>query len=424
MNSRFGSVPKAAEDALSGDDFELPLMVDEPSFDAALAPQQLPEQLDASILDPTALEGPTVSTEPSVPTQPIRMALSGREQGMRESLLQAYGGTRGTQKAVTEGLNWLVRMQGSDGLWSMTGPYSNGASTENQSAASGLALIAFQGAGYTTEGNKRDPFTRAVSRGWAALLDQQKENGNFFQDGRGNGRLYTQAICTIALCELYGMTDDSRYRDAAQRAIDYCVKTQSPEGGWRYTARRDSDLSVTGWFVMALQSARMAGLEVPTPTLRQTTKFIESVSHDGGSRYAYTLRDSPTLSMTAEGLLCRQYLGWRHDDPRLQEGADILIKNLPSWKNGKRNSYYWYYATQVCHHMESIHWQTWNERMREVLPANQILKGRERGSWDPRGDRWATSGGRLFGTCLSIYMLEVYYRHLPIYQMDLLQRGL
>ena len=37
---------------------------------------------------------------------------------------------------------------------------------------------------------------------------------------------------TIALCELYGMTDDKKLKEAAQRALDYCYKTQSPQGGW------------------------------------------------------------------------------------------------------------------------------------------------------------------------------------------------
>lgn len=421
LTLRFGS--EAAEDALTGDDFEMPLEIEEMSLDAALAPQQVPEIEEAVKLDPTLLAGPLVSEEISTDVDPIRMALTGREKGMRESLLEAYGGTRGTQKAVMEGLKWLQRRQGSDGMWSLTGPYPNGASTENKEAATGLALIAFQGAGYTPEGDSKGPFTRTVARGWTSLLASQADNGNFFQDGRGTGRLYTHAICTIAICELYGMTRESKYRDAAQRAINYCVKTQAPEGGWRYTPNRDNDLSVTGWFVIALQSARMAGLDVPSTTLSGIRDYLDIVSRNGGSEYAYSHRHGPTLSMTSEGLLSRQYLGWRHEDPRLQRGADLLIENLPSWEEGDRDCYYWYYATQVCHHMESHHWRVWNERMREVIPSNQILEGRERGSWDPRGDRWATSGGRLFGTCLSIYMLEVYYRHLPIYQLDLLSGG-
>jgi hypothetical protein len=54
--------------------------------------------------------------------------------------------------------------------------------------------------------------------------------------------------------------------------------------------------------------------------------------------------------------------------------------------------------------------------MRRVLPENQVKEGKERGSWDSRGDPYGYQGGRLYCTCLCIYMLEVYYRHLPLYQ--------
>ncbi len=118
--------------------------------------------------------------------------------------------------------------------------------------------------------------------------------------------------------------------------------------------------------------------------------------------------------MTAEALLCRQYLGWRQDDPRLIGGTEFLLQRLPDWKS--RDVYYWYYATQVTHHMEGAYWDRWNRVMRELLPAKQIKEGQERGSWDPRGDRYGGAGGRLYVTCMSLYMLEVYYRYLPIYQ--------
>ena len=82
----------------------------------------------------------------------------------------------------------------------------------------------------------------------------------------------------------------------------------------------------------------------------------------------------------------------------------------------EENLYYWYYATQVLHHMGGEDWDRWNNVMRQRIPARQITDGTERGSWDPTTDRWGHHGGRLYTTCLSIYMLEVYYRHLPIYQ--------
>ena len=118
--------------------------------------------------------------------------------------------------------------------------------------------------------------------------------------------------------------------------------------------------------------------------------------------------------MTAEALLCRQYLGWKRDDGRLRDGVELIRANPINYRD--MNVYYWYYATQVLHHMEGDAWEEWNAHMRTVVPEKQTKTGKERGSWSPVGDRWGDRyAGRLYTTCLSIYLLEVYYRHLPIY---------
>ena len=384
-----------------------------------LTPENLPLVDDPFAAPPDV---PVTSWEPfqitsEEPAKLIGVALSGREEGMKKALLAAYGGTATTEEAVLRGLQWLARQQRKDGSWSLCGPYSDGVREEweNEVAATAMALIAFQGAGNT---HRRGQFRTQVERGWQWLLKQQDSEGSFFQTGPFNHRFYTNGLCGIALCELYGMTKDGKFREPAERLIQHLLRSQSPEGGWRYSPQADSDLSVTGWILMALQSARMAGLEVPQDTFRKIERFLDRVSHSGGSQYSYQRGDDPTLAMTAEGLLCRQYLGWRRNDPRLIEGVAFLTQpqNLIDYDNP--NVYYWYYATQVCHHMEGDAWRKWNERMRQAVPAHQVKSGPEAGSWDPlkpRPDAWAEHGGRLYVTCLSIYMLEVYYRHLPLY---------
>jgi hypothetical protein len=321
------------------------------------------------------------------------------------------------------GLRWLAAQQSRSGLWSLSGPYSDGSRGENVEAATAMALLAFQGAGYLPNGDSSEPFTQVVRRGWSALLKRMSDSGEFDRNVPDHHRMYTQAQCTIALCELYAMTGDAQYYEPAQKAIDYLVRVQSPAGGWRYTPdpiNGESDMSVTGWVVMALQSARMAGIEVPSPVFDRITKFLDSVAREGGSRYAYRANEGATLTLTAEALLCRQYLGWARDDPRLVLGVEYLLANLPDWE--RRNVYYWYYATQVLHHVEGAPWREWNVVMRKMLPANQETRGRERGSWNPGQDRWGREGGRLYVTCLSICVLEVYYRHLPLYQTGLYER--
>jgi hypothetical protein len=170
----------------------------------------------------------------------------------------------------------------------------------------------------------------------------------------------------------------------------------------------------------------MAKLNVPESTLANVSRYLDAAQLNGGREYAYQPDGFTTPAMTAEGLLCRQYLGWKQNDLRLLEGVAALNKNRVSYNQQDQDVYYWYYATQACHHMENPvvsgqrHniWKEWNEVMRQEVPSHQVRSGPEEGSWDPHGDKWGNHGGRLYVTCLSIYMLEVYYRHLPIYSAD------
>ncbi len=333
---------------------------------------------------------------------------------MKGALLGIYGGTGGTESAVGRGLEWLAKQQRPDGMWSLAGPYSDPAVLDNPAAATAMGIARLQGAGVTPTKGK---YAKQVDKAWTALLKTQQRDGSFGINGPQRQGLYTHAQCTIALCEILGMTREGRFYEPAQRAVAFCVASQDKkQGGWRYDyPPTDSDTSVTGWFVMALKSAQMAGLEVPQETIYNITRYLDSAAM-GDGRYAYTPGSFGTLAITAEAYLCRQLLGWKQDDVRLVDGCKILTANLVKYNAGEPSDvYYWYYATQVCHHMEGTIWTTWNEAMRKELPEHQVTDGPEYGSWDPKGDKWGSAAGRLYTTCLSIYMLEVYYRHLPIY---------
>ncbi len=94
-----------------------------------------------------------------------------------------------------------------------------------------------------------------------------------------------------------------------------------------------------------------------------------------------------------------------------------LLPNAPEIDAPVFSVYYWYYATQVLHHVGGKAWTAWNDKMKVVLPKLQDKKGAEVGSWDPSNDQFGPSGGRLYTTCFSIYCLEVYYRHLALYDI-------
>ena len=351
----------------------------------------------------------------------IRSGLSGRTGFMKETLLKAYGGTKGTEDAVAAGLEWLALQQRSNGSWSLVGPYKGGASTENESAATAMALLAFLGAGHTHKSETL--YSTNVQKGMKYLLSIQDEEGFFAKRALGNQRTYSQAQCTIAICELYGLTSDPILEQPAIRAIRYAQRAQGEDGGWRYAPRDPGDMSVTGWYVMALMSARMAGLLVESDKLDRVQNFLDKVQKRRdqaerdpyGEAYSYMPYSKPTLEMTAEGMLCRMYLGWKASDGRIIAGSEYLCEDLIV-KGGRVSYYYWYYATTSLHHVGGKYWETWNEAMKANLPAMQEQSGPNRGSWDSSRDPHGGGGGRLYATCFSIYCLETYYRHLPLNQ--------
>ncbi len=70
-------------------------------------------------------------------------------------------------------------------------------------------------------------------------------------------------------------------------------------------------------------------------------------------------------------------------------------------------------------HMGGNHWYEWNRQLNPVLLDSQIKHGPAAGSWDPMmpvPDRWSHHAGRLYVTTMNLLNLEVYYRHLPIYE--------
>ncbi len=386
-------------------EFEDDALLDEVVLDPVVDPLSAPMDMIAD-LNP-------VGMSPTFTAPTVGAALNGRTPGKKAGLLKAYGGTDTTEAAVANGLEWLKKnIVKSTGGWSLKGPYTDHGSAENPVAATAMAVLAFQGAGHTTKEGK---YQAELRRAWKYLLSRQDSTGQFklIEQTPYMHTFYTQAQASIALCELYALTQDPELKEPAQRAIDFLVKTQGDKGGWRYVAKAESDLSVTGWGVMALQSARMAGIEVPAPAFDKLSIFLDSVASEENSRYRYIVSDIPNPTMTAEGLLCRQYLGWSHDEPALIAGTQYLSENPIQWR--EPDHYYWYYATQVLHHMEGDAWEKWNEVMRQEIPSHQVKSGREAGSWYDENDRWAIHGGRIYTTCLSLFMLEVYYRHLPLY---------
>ncbi len=405
-----------------GDD-ELPVMDVSASEDSSDTTDSLADQLniEAVSVESLTVPVPEVNMDLKVDSA-ISGGLKGRTGAMKEALLKAYGGTAGTEEAVAMGLAWLAKQQRSDGSWSLVGPFRGGAASENKPAATAMALIAFLGAGNTHEEGE---YQANVKKGIQYILSLQDEDGFFAQKAVGNQRTYAQAQCTIAVCELYGMTGDPKLVPAATKAIEFAQQAQAKNGGWRYQPKEPGDMSVTGWYVMALMSARMGGLTVDSEVLENVHQFLDLVQRSArgnkrdpeGERYAYQAFSTGTPAMTAEGMLCRLYLGWNATDKRILAGSDMLCENPVSRAPNRISFYYWYYATTTLHHLGGSYWRRWNDEMKVELPALQEKSGPNRGSWSAEEDPHEAGGGRLYATCFAIYCLETYYRHLPLNRM-------
>lgn len=340
-----------------------------------------------------------------------------RDPRVRKQVVAREGGTSATEAAVARGLEWLARHQEPGGHWSLHKFNSHAGCTcqdpgrvITDAGATSLALLPFLGAGQThIAGMYKDQ----VRNGLDYLLDNQAPDGDLSAGARGNTRMYTHGQAAIVLCEAYMMSGDQRLKQPAQNAITFIIASQHNQGGWRYNPGQAGDTSVVGWQIMALQSARAAGLEVPISVLQKSNEFLNSVQAPN-QLYAYQPRVSPTHVMTAEAILCRYYLGHGRNASTIDTGIKYLIDNhLP--KKGGMNIYYLYYGTQVMHHYGGPEWDLWNEQMRELLIETQHVDSHRRGSWTPK-ENHDRQGGRLYATAMAVCCLEVYYRHLPIFR--------
>ncbi len=358
------------------------------------------------------------------PDEPQSGSIFGRGGAIKKAALAAGGGTMDTEAAVTAGLRWIVSIQGKNGSWDLagTGKFKDGG-LANDVAGTALALLPFLGAGRThklmppeerenekTTLEQEKAYSAAILKGLQFLIKIQDK-----KKGALNNNMYAHGLATIVLCEAYALTEDADLRNAAQLAVNYIQYAQHGEGGWRYGPKEKGDISVSGWQIMALKTAQMAGLDVQEAVLKKVPAFLDQVCDRDSEGYGYLKpAGEVTPARTAIGLLCRQHIqSWGPRNDRMQRGAKILRVNPASLEE----MYYTYYAAQALYHLGGPEWADWNEKMTKTLLDGQVkAPGALAGSW---GMTRAGAGpashvsGRLMQTSLCLCTLEVYYRHLP-----------
>jgi hypothetical protein len=383
------------------------------------------------------------------------------------------GASEESERAVELALAWLAEHQFPTGGWSFDhrlGPCQGRCSNPGTplakavSGATAMALLPLIGHGNT---HQTGAYRQNVAAGLQFLITRMRSDGSLCPSDAANlypASMYSQALGILVLCEDLrickeesGQQNDppsaglpaargkkvvrpamshakgtaravvgrqllqqQQQRElldrlvplAASKSLAFSLACQDPRrGGWRYDPLHpDSDISVTGWHVVALHSATAVGLPVPPRTFAGVTAFLNSVQGNFGAVYGYqNSAAEATPARSSMGLLCRVYTGWNRQ--QLQRGVEILAAVGPS----EYDMYYNYYATLLLHHYGGPLWDQWNRKLRDYLVRSQSHNGHETGSWSFRPCQSNQMGGRHFDTCMACLILETYYRSKPVY---------
>jgi hypothetical protein len=144
------------------------------------------------------------------------------------------------------GLRWLKAVQNEDGSW-----------PENKIAMTAMALCAFMADGDNPVWSKE--FGGTVIKGAEFLISHLQKDGLFDIRDPEN---FSHPMATWALFSLYGVTGNPNVRDAAEKALEQILESQSATGGWASAMARqgNDDAAYTYWCLEALRAAKAAGI--------------------------------------------------------------------------------------------------------------------------------------------------------------------
>jgi len=349
------------------------------------------------------------------------------------------------QTAIEQSLAWLARHQDEDGRWDCDGFMKHdpspdatnpGAGSATQDVgATGLALLAFLGAGNTM---RSGPYQDQVKRGIRWLMQEQDRESGIVGTAQSHDYIYGHAIAAWALCEAYGLTtnrnnptaQERQLKAKAQQALNYLESHRNTHGVWRYQPRDgDNDTSVTTWCVMAYRAGKDFGLEVNDNALKIALEYYDQVTDPATGRHGYTKAGERSSRMpgmhaskfpikknealTGAGLFARFMLGQRPSEvPVMTKSAALLNTCPPAWTPaaGNIDLYAWYWASLALYQYGGEAWQAWSPKLAKALQEGQQTEGPNAGSWDPISV-WSEISGRVGSTAMATLSLETHFRY-------------
>jgi hypothetical protein len=328
------------------------------------------------------------------------------------------------QKALIKALDWLASKQQKNGSWS-----------GYDQAYTGLSLMAFIGAkcvpkDYSAYVQPAIEYLKSVYKPSSKYAEGSKDAA-YYGGQLGTDALYEHAIATLSLIEALADLNDSSLEPIAQDAINLIIRSQNTEhkpetlggpfkpdnsnyGGWRYSPNsNDSDLSVSGWQILALKAALNAGFAVPDHVFPSAAKFVRSLQgkSDGSFRYNSPGDSGDSCARAGMGALSLQVCGFPQD-PAVPPALRFMQDYAPRWNveqpGGGYAFYYWYYGTRAMFLSGGDHWRIWKDWICRFLVDHQ----NQDGSWKGTGSEEKLD---IYRVALGALMLEFCCGHVPIY---------
>jgi hypothetical protein len=336
-------------------------------------------------------------------------SMKGRcNQADRSKRLRENGGRPEYDKKVVKGLDWLKSKQNENGSWGDSYPV----------AMTGFAILAFSGHCETVDSPK---YGKTLVKAINYLVDFGRDN-NGSLGAPGSHLSYEHGIATYALSEAYSINKNSRTKTksistALRNSVPVIIEGQTEGGGWLYGYGKNGigDLSVAGWNMQALKAAKLTGRKISgiDKAIKKARAYV-SLCCDASGLYRYRAKGATAgagaggkLSLAGVGVLCARMMGG--PEPSEDKSLKAILAKKPGSFQAM-NLYSQYYNSQACFQKGGAEWDEYNKEFQSLVAKAQEGDG----SWPiAGGGTQAKADAKIYCTCLSILMMEVYYRYLP-----------
>ncbi len=255
----------------------------------------------------------------------------------------------------------------------------------------------------------------------------------------GSTAVYNHALSALLLSEVFAMGggDLEKNQEVIEKALQatfvmqrWPKRRKEDEGGWRYidgfndNGSYDSDLSVTGWHLMFMRSAKNAGFEVPKEPIEAAVGYVRRCFQP---RYnTFTIMASPedrrSRGMAGAGILALAHAGL-HDSKEARTAGDWLLREgFANYNESRQYSaggwvddryhYGVFCACQAMYQLGGDYWQKFYPPTARVILDSQNAEG----SWDADSHRYDAKFGNAYTTALMVMTLGSPNQLLPIFQ--------